>query len=267
VDAAWNRFQKNMTEKPETKIVRGNFSRILAAAAAIAIIIAAFFYINNPSSSQFQTIQTAENEIRQIDLPDGSKVWANQFSKISYSDFKGENRMVKMEGEAFFEVVPNAAKPFIVESGDVKVKVLGTAFNVVNTPGNKSIEVREGKVEVRLRSSNQVFILEKSDRLVLESTKSYEAVLDKGKTENIGGWKSNALVFDNSPLSEVVAQIEHQYEVKIAFRNQNLADCLFKTNFQNASLTEVFEVIETIFKCEIEKKAEGAYVLKGGSCR
>ena len=76
--------------------------------------------------------------------------------------YSGENRMVKMEGEAFFEVVPNAAKPFIVGSGDVKVKVLGTAFNVVNTPGNKSIEVREGKVEVRLRSSNQVFILEKS---------------------------------------------------------------------------------------------------------
>ena len=260
VDAAWSKFESKM--KSEGKLVEVNFMQFFASAAAIALVVAAFFLFRGQSSSSFETFKTAENQVEKFILPDGSNVWVNESSVFANTDFAGDVRQVKLEGEAFFEVMPNTEKPFIVESGDLKVKVLGTAFNVRNYKGeNIEISVREGKVEVE--SNFETIILKASEKVVF-SGKTQR--LKKSSASNAGGWTTGALVFDDQPLMEVITRIERQYGVQIAIRNQSLVNCPFKTNLQNADWSDVKKVIELSFGCKIEEKAKNAFVLKGGSC-
>ena len=262
VDAAWNKFEKQM--KQEGKVVEGNFGRRwLSIAAGIAVVVAAFFFVT--AQPELQTIQTAENQKQEVDLPDGTKVWVNESSTFSNTNFEGNTRLVQLEGEAFFDVAPDVAKPFVIESGDFKIEVLGTAFNVRNYSGDKfEVTVKEGTVKV-LKEGMEPIILKKNGIATFSTSQNKFHKYAIG-IENMDAWIDNVLIFNDHPLADVVGQIERLYDIKLAIRTQGLGKCLVTANFEDIQLEEVIETIETLFDCEIEKKAKDAYVLKGGSC-
>lgn len=261
VDKAWSKFEKNM--KPGAKVVKRNFTPWLSLAAGVAVLLGTFFYLNSSPSGK-TTVYTADSQIEEFQLPDGTKVWLNENSELTYSDFEGDSREVELKGAGFFEVAKDASKQFVISTKGFDITVLGTSFNVRNYKDseNAEIEVEEGSVKVS--KAGKDYILGKEDKLTITDN---SVIKSDVPVENAGGWKSNSLVFDNQLLSEAILDIEQMYGVKISVRNTELLNCFLKTSHQNENIENIFEVIKLIYGCEIEEKTKNAYVLKGGSCK
>jgi len=235
IDAAWNEFDRKRKSLTNTKIVKRSFLFPLSIAAGMALAIG--FYFLNTSSQVYQNLVTAENQIENILLPDGSEMWVNENSSVSYFSSKDDERNVLLEGEAYFDVKPNKAKPFTVKSGNTAIKVIGTS-------GSAKIQLKKG-----------------------ESAIVKAGKLKKRAGNNIGGWKTKEFRFNKQSIAEILDEIQREYDVKVVFRNRDLEKCSFTTNFDNDTIDDVVEVIATGLGCEVKKVNDTSFVLKGGSCR
>lgn len=177
----------------------------------------AFQYHSQPFEKPKIPMITRSNPAGQksiIDLPDGSKIHLNSESEIKFpQEFSSDLRLVSLKGEAFFEV-QKEQRPFLVESGDTKIQVLGTSFNVrqkTNEP--LYVALVTGKVRVNAENGDQV-TLDPDEMLVMEKGgKFYKTGFDP---MDVTGWKDNYLVFKSTIFSEVIHKLENWYGVKIA---------------------------------------------------
>lgn len=185
-------------------------------------------------------------------LSDGTKVWLNAASRISYvKDFSGRHtRDVYLEGEAFFDVAHNAKKPFIVHTSSIRIKVLGTSFNVKCYADENTIETTLVRGKVRIEQSDT-----KGNRIKgVELRPNQQAVFDKeSKVINInqvvahksGAWKQDRLVFDEESIDNVILQLEKWFKVKIHVANKGNLDCRMTATIEKESLEEVLKLMET----------------------
>jgi transmembrane sensor len=239
--------------------------RFLAIAASSLLIIAVssllFFLLPNADSVKMHSLSTADAN-KSLVLADGSQIEMNKLSTINYpSKFIENNRSISFEGEGFFTIKPDATKPFIVSVGEMKVKVLGTAFNIKAYPGDESIEVvvDHGKVEV---SYGGEFVT---------LTPGYRAVVHKQtgallKSENINvnynSWNTKKMVFVETPLSDVVSTLQSVYGVKIDFKDSLMLDNRLTANFYRTDLENVVKVVCRTFNFEYQKEDDHYIILK-----
>lgn len=151
-----------------------------------------------------------------IELPDGTKIHLNSDSKIEFPrEFSDDIRLVSLKGEAFFEV-QKENRPFLVESGNSKIHVLGTSFNV-KQKANEPLYVAlvEGKVRVKADNGDQVTLVPDEMLVMEEGGKFYKTKFDP---LGVIGWKDNYLVFKSTIFSEVIDKLELWYGVKIAVK-------------------------------------------------
>ena len=183
----------------------------------------------------------------QVVLPDGSTVWLNAESTLKFSvPFPKDIRNVDLVGEAFFEVTKNQKKPFVVHSGNVEVKVLGTRFDCKAFEKDKSIEVilEEGKVSLNsnVASGQDESILKPGDRAVIEKATGESQIVN----ENIGkyiAWHTGKLVFDNTSMADVASMLERWYGVEVVVQDKNIMNYRFTTTFDNESIFHVIELL------------------------
>lgn len=186
-------------------------------------------YISDASASKasivMNTLTTPNGGQYALTLPDGTKVWLNAASSITFpSAFSDTERRVRIIGEAYFEVAKNTSKPFKVETNQADVEVLGTHFNVMaydDEPRSK-VTLLEGAVKVK-HAGTEV-------KLVPGQEASYSAGEDKIKvravdTEEAVSWVNNAFHFDSTPLPEVLRQLSRWYDVEI--KNSNKGNASF----------------------------------------
>jgi ferric-dicitrate binding protein FerR (iron transport regulator) len=169
-------------------------------------------------------VSTKNGSKSKLQLPDGTQVWLNSGSNISYeNDFGGSTRQVKLTGEAFFDVVKDPSRPFIIHTATLDIKVLGTAFNVRSYPEEKVTETAliRGAVEITLKAS--------SDK-------------DSIATEML--WTKNKLVFDGETLSEVALKLERWYGVKVIVKGEELRNIEYTGVFSDDNLTEVLYALQ-----------------------
>ncbi len=243
--------------------------RLMKWAAAILFLVGsgiAFQMFNG--QAELVNISTAANEQREVVLPDLSKVWMNENSSLSYvPQFDGENRSVQMEGDVVFEVTPNPSKPFVVQSSDHEVTVLGTKFNVLapkkktDTNSEFKVHVFHGKVKV------------KSDDSALILTKGMTAGYEQNKLSLIEDYFPNShfkhteiLVFKNQSLQTVLDEIETAYEVNIDLAEESLMSCNFTGKFKSQNIDEVMDIIAEVLKLEFIKIDATNFKITGGSC-
>src|SRR5437773_11061947 len=169
--------------------------RLLVAAVLTGIILSSYFFIFQRKNTQSKAVAINEIEAKKgarsyMLLPDGTKVWLNSDSKLEYKDnFNDSIREVTLSGEAYFDVVKDAAHPFIVHTSDIDIRVLGTAFNVKSYPKESSIETTliHGLIEVtnkKLPGSPKV-ILNPHEKLVFRKQENRQLpVTDKPPATN-----------------------------------------------------------------------------------
>jgi transmembrane sensor len=249
-----------------TKIKPLAFLQWVAAVLLMGILATLFFFAQKPNPSDrlagsgMQDIYVPFGKIRELQLPDGTRVKLNAGSSFSYPKvFSTENRLVTLKGEGFFEVTKDANRPFLVHTDKVMIKVLGTAFNVKAYSTDKKIETTllSGKIQVGLNDKPEKNIVMKpNEKLTLinkGAATEYELEelpdLHKDEVAEIA-WLSNKLVFTNERFDEVSKQIERRFDVKIVFENEALKRERISGVFKDESLEQALSFIKmtTSFK-------------------
>lgn len=199
-----------------------------------------------------QELSVPAGQRAHIVLPDGSKVWVNAGSILSYPSVFGEERRVKLTGEACFEVAKGSI-PFIVSTGKVDVKALGTQFNVFNYPTEElSVALLEGSVRVYHPNNESQGATIKPNQ---ELTETDGRFLIKPLDKNPVIWKEGLYAFDKQKLRNILRKLELYYDVKIIVRDASILEYEYTGKFrQRDGVMEVLRIIQKIHPFNIEKK-------------
>jgi len=260
--AAWNKLDERISG--EAKVIPlFNRKVLVRIAASLLLVVALSFLIKfGIGSEEVQPLQYAALNKTVLDtLPDGSKVFINKNSEISYVADKGK-RSVKLKGEAFFEVVHNEEQPFEIVINDVVIKDIGTAFNVKALPGTNTIEVVVESGEVQFYTSTDSGLnLTKGQKAIYNiTTKQFvKGVLEPA--ENVASYRSRIFNFNATPLDEVIKQINNVYDVNIDLDNEQLGNKELSVEFNNEPVDVVISIIAETLDLEIEKR-DSSVILK-----
>ena len=190
---------------------------------------------------------TAYGERSMIILPDSSKVWLNGGSSLIYpSRFVSAERNVCLTGEAYFEVKKDKSHPFTVDVNQMKLKVLGTTFNVFSYPDNPQIvaTLETGKVQITVANKKKPYILEPNEQLVLDS-KTGDVELHNVNAPDFSVWRVPSLYFEETKLIYAFQQIERTYNVKIHVQNSHYNNQTIRAHFNS---DETIEGIMAVIK-------------------
>jgi transmembrane sensor len=234
VDKAWDKVYTRMNEHElnikntpaRISIFRSTFLRVAAAALIIIALGSVVLYMNQAGSLS-KKITVTTNEYQKnilVSLPDGSKIYLNRNSKFSYrANFGKYHRDVKLTGEAFFEISPDITKPFVIDAGKAKVKVVGTSFNVITSNSGSSVEVfvKTGKVIVSDNSGSQTIQLDPGFVGIINSEKSEKTI---NTNPNYLSWKTGSFEYKGEKLSLVFADLKRVYNMDIVADNPSILD-------------------------------------------
>jgi ferric-dicitrate binding protein FerR (iron transport regulator) len=206
-------------------------------------------------------VEAPQGSRTQMTLPDGTKVWLNAGSKISYTQgFSLVNRLVMLVGEGYFEVAHNEQLPFRVSSKNLQVSVLGTKFNFRDYPADAeaAVSLAEGKVALDdlVHLGKETIYLKPNQRAVMNKQSGEISVEDYAVSNTIQ-WTNGNLIFDGEPLKDIIKDLERSYNVKITIADKKLLTVRFYGDFvrQEQSLNEVLDALSATGK--IHYKSEG----------
>ncbi len=240
-------------------------------AAGIALVIGLgliYWLTSAPGIAPSATYATLDDEIRDVELSDGTVVTLNENSKLVILEgFNGEARSVELTGTAFFDVARDENKPFIIDAGNSEVKVLGTSFLVKSDEAATMTEVIVQSGSVALAAeygrANPSVVLSPGEIGVADSRKA--GVLKRNnKNANYLAWKDKVITFDRTNLSEVAQVLSDVYKVEMTF-DGNIGNCKMTAQFQQQSIESVVEIISQTFGIEVNQKGK-EYKFTGNGC-
>jgi transmembrane sensor len=227
-----------------------HIQRIAAILLLPVVIVSAIYFLSEKTDrKQFDTVyNTAETPLgmrSSLTLPDGTKVWLNAGSKLSYPVlFSEKRREVSLSGEAYFEVKKDQKWPFMVNAGNMNILVTGTIFNCNAYPENNQIQtvLVEGEVTVNNKSATETEKLQPNELAVF--TKSNQQI-SKTKTDlqKYIAWKSGKLMFREDKMNLVVEKLERWYNVEFQIKDKEIADYVYTATFIDESLDQVLKML------------------------
>ncbi len=275
VEARLQSFRQSMAqESVGTKVVpirpkRNYLLRIAAGLAILAIGILLFKGQLAPSDG-LQAITAPIDGTIEKTLPDGSQIELNKSSELSFNaEFAQQERRVKLEGEAFFDIKRDEAKPFIIEAGEAKITVLGTSFNVKSYPKEDIIEVyvTAGSVSVEIAGAGKAKQLSKGD-LMKFNRKASKIEFEVDDAGFPVAWHSGHLNFKGKPIPMVLDGMERLYGVNFDLNTTQPMDCLQTLTVQENELDEAIEALRlSCPNMRFEKTSDSSYSVSGTCCQ
>jgi transmembrane sensor len=267
----------------ELPVEKSRFSRRriwMAAASVLALVSVSFFWLNNSSpkaaEAKQEAIEAKKGSRSKSLLPDGTTVWLNAGSKLSYDgDFTGATREVRLEGEGFFDVVKQPDRPFIVHTSGIDIKVLGTAFNVKSYPEDKTVETTLYRGVVRVfretESEKKAIQLKPNEKLILakeaaintedlskevKSSSVKEKIIpaftiahiDSTKKESERfetAWIYSRLEFRGDNFEELARKLERWYNLTIVFNDEKVKQLNFNGSFEKETASQAFAALKS----------------------
>lgn len=253
---------------------------IAAAAVAIAAVATLLLLKPNANTNEFNTVTTRPGSRSKVQLPDGTTVWLNADSRLSYK-ITSKSREVQLTGEAYFDVAKDKNHPFRVHTTTIDVLVLGTTFDIrsYNKEYNTETSLFQGSVEVTLLNNpDKKIVLHPEEKITVHNN---EATVTKIKAKQVEPdadqplitvgkihrqqkdssiietlWTKNQLYFDDRTLEEIGFQLERWFGVRVTITDDSLKGRRFTGNFEEESLKEVMEALHISgnFHYTIQKK-------------
>ncbi len=284
-------FEKEHEESPVISMRPRRQKWYWAAAAVSLLIISGFFFLKGNSRSQIGDKQTARqvNEIStrqgsrsKVELPDGSMVWLNAGSRLTYDkDFGQQTREVMLEGEGYFDVVKMTDRPFIIHTSNINIKVLGTVFNVKAYPEDKQTETSliRGRIEVTIKNRpNDKIILSPSEKLVVEN-EPLGIAPERGLPDRIlpsisthklkyinadsavaeTEWIYDKLVFNDESFEDLAVRMQRWYGVQIEITDPVLKEMRLTGNFEKETILQALEALK--FSIPFNYEMSGAKII------
>jgi ferric-dicitrate binding protein FerR (iron transport regulator) len=285
-------LEESETDNNQLKKISSPFRlyrRLYIAGAAVAASLIFFFLLNYKSKSPAKlnhsiaenTVSTKPGSKSKLQLPDGTQVWLNGDSKITYDEnFLGDFREVQLTGEAYFDVAKDKEHPFIIHTQTIDLKVLGTAFNVRSYANEKNTEASliHGSIEITVKNNpDKKIILKPDEKLIIQNALGQEKTVpgkkivkqdqplmvldkihfkDKDSSATEIMWVKNKLAFDKESLEDIASKIERWYDVKVIITDDRLKESEYSGVFTDETLPEVMEALQLTgnFKYAINKK-------------
>jgi len=221
------------------KVLKTNSGQIIYKAIAIDAASSAVSY---------NTLSTPKGGEYQVVLPDGTKVWLDAASSISYPvAFTGNERRVKLTGQAYFEVAKNKAKPFYVDVNQAQVRVLGTHFNISGYADDNETKTTLLEGSVQVTKNNSASLLVPGQQAVINNG-SNRIVVGDANTTDVMAWKNGYFTFDNDNISGIMRKVSRWYDVSVEYKG-NYDDQQFGgTYYRSKSITELLDHLQKIGK-------------------
>ena len=248
-----NKSEKNV---PKRVTLFQYFTRV-AAILILPLTIAFGYQLFNSQSNikkSLQTITTPLASHTSFDLPDGSKVWLNAGSTITFpTSFSSEERVVKLIGQAYFDVKKDKI-PFSVKTEKFDIKVLGTAFDVLAYSGEEALVTLErGKVSLETSSGNGAVLIPGEQAVIKKESGQIEQ--RKVETSKYVAWKDNRLIFNNESFESVCLKLQRWFNLEIRIENESIKNIPVNGIIEYESIGEVMQLLEICapVKCTYNK--------------
>lgn len=248
----WAKLESELRKPAVRRKTLAGVGSKVAAVVAVAILSAALAFaisrITHKTLQENLVVHVENSQKARVQLPDGSSVWLNSASEISYSpNFGKKSRTVKLLGEAYFEVQSNPHNPFIVQTWNgLEIKALGTKFNVKSYRDDDQTTgtLLEGKIDV----SNPTFseTLLPNERIVFNTVNNTFQKSRVQSSDEAIFWMTNQLVFDSETLENIAKILERMYNIKFAFASTELKSIRYSGKINNNSLENVMNLISTV---------------------
>lgn len=237
--------------------------RKIATVAAVTVILlfsstyATLFILDKNTAPTLVTTNLGERA--QIELPDGSKVWLNAFSSVTYKkSILSRKRHVALTGEAYFDVA-HKKTPFIVSNNSSEIEVLGTKFNVRCNEDEDFLQatLMEGSIRFSDTNIRSKTILKPSEELVFDKNTHQLKVKKINEPKDILSWINGKLIFENASLEEIAKSLERYYNVDIHFTDESVMKERFNAEFEiSDNIYQILSVLELTnkFTYTIEKR-------------
>lgn len=250
-------FVEEVTEELERKSYKVFHWALTMAASVLAVLSFYHFRPVDPAKPEYVSFQTTFGETRSVVLPDSSTVLLNANSSLSWNaNWKEAGiREVNLVGEAFFDVKKIKGVQFLVESGEVKVKVLGTVFNVRNRGGATDVFLESGKVSLEIDAVSKKKLAMVPGNTVHYNRKNRDLVLKKSSTlDKSASWVAGMLEFENESLVDILSHFEELYGKKFQINNKALLQKRMDLSLPYADWELIRKAIEISLKVEFEEK-------------
>lgn len=204
---------------------------------------------NSHEEISFNEITTQPTLRSNFTLPDGTKVWLNGNTTIKYpTRFEGNERLVSLSGEAYFEVAKNKQKPFLVQINNLLVEATGTQFNISSYVDENIQEIllTEGSINIHYANGNERKLLTmlRINELAKFDNKSRKLKIDNVEPEKYIAWKTGKIVFYNDQLTDVIKKLERWYNVDFTYSSNAVRDYAFTGTFAGEDLSQILKCIE-----------------------
>ena len=231
--------------------------KILSRVAAILIplfLIAGGYLYHTTAKSNMTEVVVAYGEDKHLFLPDGSEIWVNAGSTVKYpNDFHGKERLVHLDGEAYFSVKKDESRPFVVRAKSLTVKVLGTKFNVKAYASDEKViaTLTSGRVEV-ITNTKTSKTLHPNEQLIFNKATAAIEITEVLPSET-DSWLNGQLIFDNVSLKEIIQTLERRFDITV-INKTNIPDTkLYAVKFlENENLDDIMNILEELvgFACK-----------------
>lgn len=266
------RINTKLAEKEKRKLVRFLDWSVRIAGMIIlslSILWGVKGYLNSSSGKEtWVEIKAPAWTRAQFSLPDGTTGWLNSNSSIRYNGNFSADRQVSLTGEAFFDVVKDNKRPFLVNANEVSVKVLGTRFNIASYENEKNVEVvlEEGNLIFSDKKMNKSCSINPNELVIYDKTLK-EFSVETVETQKYLSWTEGKLVFRNDPLNVVARRLERWYNVDVDLEGFKSDDIRLRATFVDENLEEVLYFLKRSLQIDYnikngEKTADETYTKK-----
>lgn len=257
-------------EQPVVKTHR--MRRLVLGAAAMLLISAGGWWLYRMADSNPNRLPnpvelavskaTRPGELKYLLLPDGTKVWLNVASTLEFPpSFNGDKREVKLTGEAYFDVTHVDGQPFLIHTGQVITRVLGTAFNIKAYPGQPDVVVSVQRGKVQVSKNDQVMATLTKGQEVKVVTTAEEATVSETKEANVAAWTNGRLIYESRSIGDILSDLERTYNVNIILQDSSILTDTLTTSFRrDIGVEDALKIICNAIDLTLSKEKD-SYIL------
>lgn len=270
-DTAWLKVQLAM-QPGEDKVIpihrRNNLQAFLRIAAVLVLTVllgTVAYFMFRPLAEPNVEIASQDNTQKTV-LPDGSEIVLNKHSSIHYTSHGfSKKRIVKLNGEAFFEVKHDENIPFLVETGTLKIQDVGTSFNVKALPNSGIVIVSVVSGEVKMFTAEDKSLLLSAGEEASYNLKTKELLKSEAIDRNCAAYKDKIFIFENTELAHVVKTLNDIYGSHLVVGNEKISACRITATFNNEKVEDIAGVIAETLGLTLQKE-NGTISFLGNAC-
>lgn len=271
-DKAWKNVNSRLIKSGSLSVtrsyriisMRSTFMRVAAAGLILVSLGTAALYLGKSDTLSKKIVIATNNDQKnfRVDLPDGSSIVMNRNSVLTYrTNFGKRSRNAGLSGEAFFEIAPDAAKPFIIDAGKASIKVVGTSFNIITSNRDSAVEVyvKTGKVVLSDNTLDSNILLETGDVGTMSTGVSGKTV---NNDPNYMSWNTGLLVYDGQKLDIVFKDLKRVYNMDIVADDPDILEETWTSPIDNQPQETIIRLICTSFNLSYMKEGEIYHLVK-----